>query len=183
MFPMASFRNSWNKGIGIVTGLRYNTNMSSSGKLGSPTIDQLLNLSPGPEMAALMATISKEELSAADRVRLMQAHQKMVSYYQAELYSDMVSLWQRHQSDEDLGEHFALVVSELRAALHLTRRAAEAELETASTWLNELLLSGIRCAAGKSTFDGPRSSATPPSICPMTYGASSSSTRSVTPAI
>ena len=95
----------------------------------------------------------------------------------------MVSLWQRDQSDEDLGEHFALVVSELRAALHLTRRAAEAELETASTWLNELLLSGIRCAAGKSTFDGPRSSATPPSICPMTYGASSSSTRSVTPAI
>jgi hypothetical protein len=82
-------------------------------------------------MAALLATISKEELSAADRVRLMQAHQKMVSYYQAELYSDMVSLWQRHQSDEDLGEHFALVVSELRAALHLTRRAAEAELETA----------------------------------------------------
>ena len=104
--------------------------MGSSG-VGSPTIDQLLNLSPGPDMAGLLATISKEELSAADRVRLMQAHQKMVSYYQAELYSDMVALWQHDQSDEDLGEHFAFVVSELRAALHLTRRAAETELGTA----------------------------------------------------
>ena len=128
---IAFLRNSWDKGIGIVTGLRYNSNMSSNEDPGSPTIDRLLNLGPGPDMAALLATISKEELSAADRVHLMQAHQKMVSYYQAELYSDMVALWQRDQSDGDLGEHFAFVVSESRASLHLTRRAAETELGTA----------------------------------------------------
>ena len=105
--------------------------MSSSGELASPPIDQLLSLNPGPDMAARLATISKEDLSAADRVHLMRAHQKMVSYYQAELYSDMAALWQHDQGDGDLGEHFAFVVSEPRASHQLTRRAAETELGTA----------------------------------------------------
>lgn len=112
-------------------GLRYSSNMGSSGQSESQVIEELRNLSPGPAMAALLATISKEQLSPRDRVHRMQAHQKMVSHYQAELYADMVALWQHDQGDEDLGEHFAFVAAELRAALHLTRRAAETELGTA----------------------------------------------------
>lgn len=104
--------------------------MSSSGNFSSQVVEQLADLTPGPEMAALLATISKHDLSAADRVYLMQAHQRMVSYYQAEMYSDMVVIWQ-HDQGEDLGEQFAFVVAELRAALRLTRRAAEIELGTA----------------------------------------------------
>jgi Domain of unknown function (DUF222) len=148
-FSAGVFSKFLDKGIGIVTGFRYDSNMGSNEVLGSPKIGQLLNVSPGPDMAALLATISKEELSAADRVHLMQAHQKMVSYYQAELYSDMVALWQHDQGDQDLGEHFAFVVSELRAALHLTRRAAETELGTAIDLIERAPLIGDSLLRGE----------------------------------
>ncbi|HKZ21498.1 MAG TPA: hypothetical protein VJQ57_15490 [Acidimicrobiia bacterium] len=57
--------------------------MRSSEKVGSrrhQRIEELAELSPGPEMGALLATFSKANLTAADRVLLMQAHQRMVSY-------------------------------------------------------------------------------------------------------
>jgi hypothetical protein len=108
----------------------------------------LAELTPGPEMAAFLATISKRDLTAADRVYLMQAHQRMVSYYQAELYSDMVAIWQ-HDQGEDLGEQFAFVVSELRAALRLTRRAAEIELGTAIDLFERTPLLGASLHSGQ----------------------------------
>ena len=122
--------------------------MGSSGKMDSHRIEHLAELGPGPEMAALLATISKANLTAADRVHLMQAHQRMVSYYQAEMYSDIVAIWQ-HDQGEDLGEQFAFVVSELRAALRLTRRAAEIELGTAIDLFERTPLLGASLRGGE----------------------------------
>lgn len=122
--------------------------MSSSGEFGSEAIGHLAELKPGPEMAAFLATISKCDLMPADRVHLMQAHQRMVSFYQAEMYSDMVAVWE-HDQGEDLGEHFAFVVSELRAALRLTRRAAEIELGTAIDLFERTPLLGSSLRGGE----------------------------------
>lgn len=92
--------------------------------------EDLEDLAPGPELARRLDEVTVSDLTAAERVRMMRAHQKLVSYFQAKLYQDMAVVWEFEQSLE-LEDDFAAATQEIRATLRLTRRAAEAELSNA----------------------------------------------------
>ena len=94
----------------------------------------LADLEPGIMLAAALSAIDVGSLSGHDRVVVMAAHQRMASHYQAQLYASMASvadavteaLAEEGETDAALLEDAAS--SEIRAALRLTRRAADAEL-------------------------------------------------------
>ena len=86
-------------------------------------------MEPGHFMAALLATVEGEDLSGFDRVVVLRAHQRMASYFQAQVYEEMASisdLMGEIDSDPETASESA--AAEIRAALRLTRRAADAEL-------------------------------------------------------
>jgi hypothetical protein len=102
--------------------------MSSS--TANRKVEELDRLWAGPELVRRVAEVPIQELDTADRVRMMRAHQRLVAHYQAKLYQDMAAIWEE-QKDDFPDEGFAIAVQEIRAALNLTRRAAESELNNA----------------------------------------------------
>lgn len=98
---------------------------------------ELGSTGPGMLLAAMLATVETRSLPGHDRVTVMQARRRMVSHLQALLYSDMAlvadavveSLVEDADDDPGLAEQAA--ASEIRAALRLTRKAADAELQVA----------------------------------------------------
>jgi hypothetical protein len=88
--------------------------------------------------------VDRDQLSGHDRVLLLQAHARQVAHYQAELYADIHSVWEAereagHNELSDLAEEGLVLSSEvdemasseIRAALTLTRRSADALVDTA----------------------------------------------------
>ncbi|MDH5373394.1 MAG: 13E12 repeat family protein, partial [Acidimicrobiia bacterium] len=91
-------------------------------------------MEPGPVLAGYLASIDIATLSGYARVVVMRAHSRMVSHYQAHLYSDMAAVVDAlDESDglEDLELVIESAAAEIRAALRLTRRAADSELALA----------------------------------------------------
>jgi Domain of unknown function (DUF222) len=88
------------------------------------------DMAPGPELAAALAGIDIELVSGHDRVTVLRAEQRMVSHYQARTYRAMASLPDVMEDDEPQWA-FEAAAAEIRAALHLTRRAADTELQLA----------------------------------------------------
>ncbi|MEX0946164.1 MAG: DUF222 domain-containing protein [Acidimicrobiia bacterium] len=90
----------------------------------------LEGMAPGPELGALLSTIDLAELSGFDRVVVLRACQRMASHYQAQVYEAMASISDlMNEIDADDAELAADAASaEIRAALCLTRRAADFEL-------------------------------------------------------
>ena len=123
--------------------------MSSIRKSRLP--DGLGDLRPGPELAALVWSLNPKDLSPADRVRLLQAHQKLVSHFQARAYADMVAIWEFEDgpnSSGDPADDFRFAVQEIRAALRLSRRAAEVELSNAVEYWQRLPRVGDELSLG-----------------------------------
>ena len=89
-------------------------------------------MEPGIGLAAFLSGIDVSELSGHDRVVVLRAHQRMASHYAAHVYRDMAAV---SDSIEDLDDDPALATeaaaAEIRAALQLTRRTADAELSLA----------------------------------------------------
>lgn len=77
--------------------------------------EDLEDLAPGPELARRLDEVTVSDLTASERVRMMRAHQKLVSYFQARLYQDMAAVWEFEQSLE-LEDDFAAATQEIRAA-------------------------------------------------------------------
>ena len=74
--------------------------------------------------------IDVEEVSPYDRVIVLRAHQRMESYYQAHKYRAMAAV--ADTLEEDHPQHgFDEAAAEIRAALCLTRRAADTEVSFA----------------------------------------------------
>ncbi|MDR9450891.1 MAG: DUF222 domain-containing protein, partial [Acidimicrobiia bacterium] len=104
----------------------------------------LAALEPGIALAAVLAKINIDALSGHDRVTVMAAHQRMASHYQAQVYASMASV--ADAVAEELHKHgeddFELVEdacsAEIRAALRLTRRAADNELSIARDFQTRL---------------------------------------------
>lgn len=90
--------------------------------------DGLDEMRPGPILGAFLAAIEVDTLSGYDRVVVLRAHQRMVSHHTAHLYEDMASVSSSLAEIEDdpmwVGESAS---AEIRAALTLTRRAADIE--------------------------------------------------------
>jgi hypothetical protein len=90
----------------------------------------LLDREPGPELAAFLSVADPAELSGHDQVLVLQAHQKMASHYAAKLYENIAELAEvMIEWDGELEFGLDAAVMELQAALRLTRRMAETEVD------------------------------------------------------
>ena len=92
----------------------------------------LAQMTPGPKLAAILSSIDRNQITGHDRVVLVQAWNRQVAHDQAELYAAMVAVADAEQ--DELSGHLEsdeisdLASSEIRAALTLTRRAADTHL-------------------------------------------------------
>jgi hypothetical protein len=91
-----------------------------------PGLDEM---EPGLILASFLATVEGEEVSGYDRVVVLRAHQRMASYFQAQVYEEIASISDlMGQLDPDLEYATESAAAKIRAALRLTRRAADTEL-------------------------------------------------------
>lgn len=93
------------------------------------------DMDPGLFLAAILSSIEVADLSGYDRVVVLRAHQKMINHHQARLYEAMASI-EDHCADlfdGDTEVTYLAASAEIRCALHLTRRAADRELDLAQT--------------------------------------------------
>lgn len=93
----------------------------------------LERIPPGPFLGAILSGIDRSKLSGHDTVRVMKARNRQIAHFQAELAADMVEV--SHRTDAEMGrseEAWDYASDEIRAALTLTRRAAESELDFAT---------------------------------------------------
>jgi hypothetical protein len=92
----------------------------------------LEQIEPSLALAAFLSTLSDVELSGYDRIRVMQAHQRLASHFQALVFEDMASISDlMNQIDVDPEIAHDSAAAEIGAALRLTRRAAETDLALA----------------------------------------------------
>lgn len=96
---------------------------------------------PCVELGAYMSEFDRGELGGGDRVRLLQARARLMSHVTASLLGDIAGVVDAYAvdcrldpSDEAVANHAA---TELRAALHLTRRAADGWVHLALRLHNE----------------------------------------------
>jgi hypothetical protein len=89
------------------------------------------DMEPGPILAAFLSAIDVHSLSGYGRILILRAHQRLASHYAAAVYNDMAAI--KDVLVEEDGEDFAAdsAAAEIRCALHLTRRSADAELSFA----------------------------------------------------
>jgi hypothetical protein len=88
--------------------------------------------SPGMLLAAVVSGVDRTALSGYDLVDLLTAESRLVSHFQARMYATMVEI--SHRTNAEFGispEAHDEATDEIRAALTLTRRAAETEFNTA----------------------------------------------------
>lgn len=90
------------------------------------------DMAPGPVLGAFLSSVDVHKISGHDRVLVMRARQRMASHYAALVLSDMEAVSEVFTDGvEDEGDRMGQVESaaaEIRAALNLTRRAADNEL-------------------------------------------------------
>lgn len=99
---------------------------------------------PGLPLAAMLWSIDVRSVAGPDRVVILQARQRLLSRLQAEFSADVAAVADAvidtlgHDADADpaFGEQAA--ASEIRAALHLTRKAADDELAIARSFQRRL---------------------------------------------
>jgi hypothetical protein len=97
--------------------------------------EDLDRLSPGWDLAQVLATIDVSELGSYDRVLVLRAHQRLASHFQAQVYRDMVSIsrsWEEETDPADIEAAYGAAEAEIGSALRLTRRAATLDLAFAS---------------------------------------------------
>ena len=100
----------------------------------------LESIPPGLMLHIILSSIDRERLSGYDRVRVLEADQRMASHFQARIYADIEAvsmsvteelddLWEGTIPDPVIVED--ATASEVQAALHLTRRAAGMQVDLA----------------------------------------------------
>lgn len=89
-------------------------------------------MQPGPMLAAFLCQFEGKELTGYDRVVALRANQRMASYFQAQVYEQIASISDlMDEMDPDPEGANEAAAAEVRAALRLTRRAADSELALA----------------------------------------------------
>ena len=95
--------------------------------------DGLEDMPPGPELGVLLATIDRTRLTGHDLVVLLRAWARQVAHDHAELHAVIAEV--AHATEPDTVDRSEVVVEyssdEIRAALRLTRRAADSALDLA----------------------------------------------------
>lgn len=119
-------------------------------------IPEFLESAPaGAEYAALVANLDPRLLSGPDRVHLLRAQQRMVSFFQAAMYRSIASIADVF-GDEDL-ESLECTATEVRVALRHTRRTADRELALALDLTRRL--PDVLRALGEGSIDRARARA------------------------
>jgi len=109
----------------------------------------LLDREPGPELAAFLSVADPAELSGYDQVLVLKAHQKMASHYAAKLYENIAELAEiMIEWDGEMEFGMDAAAMELQAALRLTRRMAETEIDFSHVLKHRLP------AVGKALWSG-----------------------------
>ena len=94
-----------------------------------PSLD---GMEPGVFLAAVLDHTDVGRLAPHDRVTLLRAHQRMAAHHVARSYQAMAAITAAMEQDPDEGDWAEEAAApEIGAALHLTRRAADTELELA----------------------------------------------------
>lgn len=95
--------------------------------------ENLEAIPPGPELAAVLASLDYDRLSPYDLVRVLGAQQRQAAHYQAASYWTMDRIVTAYQNPHDLEDARDLTLAvdgaaaEIGAALSLTRTSAEYE--------------------------------------------------------
>ncbi|MEA2002313.1 MAG: DUF222 domain-containing protein [Actinomycetota bacterium] len=107
-------------------------------------------MEPGPVLAAFLSAIDMSRVSAHDQIIVLRANQRMASHYQAQIYRDMAGV-SDHMTEIDDDQQLAneSAAAEIRAALRLTRRAADTELGFALDLRQRLPMVWNALAAGR----------------------------------
>ena len=102
-------------------------------RLAESTVRWLEEVDPGLELAGWLMSYSDVRLSGYDRIVVLRAHQRMASHYAAQVLRDMAEVSAAFVAEDGLSLQSAdeYAAAEIRAALHLTRRSADAELSFA----------------------------------------------------
>lgn len=104
---------------------------------------------PGPELAAAIAAIDVEALSASERVDLLVAHRRLAAHYEAKASADIVAVEDYFLEEGDNEqEAFSATAAEIRAALRLTRSAADGEVWFADAMWRRLPRVGMALVRG-----------------------------------
>lgn len=94
-----------------------------------PSLD---GMEPGMFLASVLDHTDVGRLAPHDRVILLRAHQRMAAHHLARSYQAMAAITAAMEQDPDEGDWAEeAAAAEIGAALHLTRRAADTELELA----------------------------------------------------
>jgi hypothetical protein len=96
-----------------------------------PIPNGLDEMAPGPVLAALLASIDVDRVSAHDRVVVLRATQRLASHTQAGVYAAMASIADAMDRDlfaDDPELAWEAAATEIRVGLRLTRRCAESDL-------------------------------------------------------
>lgn len=95
-----------------------------------PLPGQLDSMAPGPVLGAYLASVEPDRLTGYDRVVALRAFQRMESYFTAKRIRATASVADvLHDDDGHDVEDRRAAEAELRCALHLTRRAAESDID------------------------------------------------------
>ncbi len=94
--------------------------------------ESLDTMEPGHDMACVLSAINVDECTGYDRIRVLKAHEKMRSFYSAQLYQDMTAVVDAVDA-EDMSNGLAeeSAAAEVAAALKWTRRTADSEMDLA----------------------------------------------------
>ncbi|MGH8949465.1 MAG: DUF222 domain-containing protein, partial [Acidimicrobiia bacterium] len=104
--------------------------------VSDPLVGDLGWLPPGVMLAAALGGADRDRLSGFDRVSLLQARSRLIAHLQAEQLADIQSVNDAiteltNDSEPDLEHVFDATASEISAALSLTRRASEVQVDLA----------------------------------------------------
>ncbi|MGF1618783.1 MAG: DUF222 domain-containing protein [Acidimicrobiia bacterium] len=106
-------------------------------------------MNPGPGLAAVLSTIDPFSLPGWARVKLIQACQRQLSSTNGGFYTSLTALTEHMiEYDEDCVLGGEAAAYELRAALRLTRRGADTELDLAEELSQRLPAVGAALSAG-----------------------------------
>lgn len=89
-------------------------------------------IEPGHELACVLSTINIDECSGYDLIRVLRAHERMRSFHSAQLYEAMSAVVDAIDIEDMAAEYVEqAAAAEVAAALRLTRRAADLEMDYA----------------------------------------------------
>ena len=102
-------------------------------RLAESTVRWLEEVEPGLELAGWLMAFGDEPLSGYDRIVVLRAHQRLASHYAAQVLRDMAEVSAAFVAEDGVNVESAdeYAAAEIRAALRLTRRSADAELSFA----------------------------------------------------